>query len=101
MANQKKKNGTQKFVWGVEEYGTRNEVEHAVAEFCVEALSDADAGSVEQGGELYTIEITARLVGTVDDGGEESPTAPSASVEPPASRAIESTAKRIVDQLLG
>lgn len=88
MADQKK-NGTQKFVWGVEEYGTRDEVEHAIAQFCVDHLADGDVGAVEHGGESYNIEITARLVSTVE-GPPAEPVGP-----------VESVAKRMVDRLIG
>ena len=92
MADQRK-NGAQKFVWGVEEYGTRDEVEHAIAQFCVDHLADGDVGAVEHGGESYNIEITARLVGTVEGAPAPEPAGPGGPVE--------SVAKRMVDRLIG
>jgi hypothetical protein len=54
--------GEGEYIWGVEQYATRQQVEEAIASHCADELTDRDAGYVQlPDGSQCRIRITATL----------------------------------------
>lgn len=50
-----------KYIWGGEEFDTKEECEEAIASSCAQFL-ECSAGSVQHEDEVYSIEITAKVL---------------------------------------